>query len=85
MGLQKFKTTVANTVISQDNSSMNTMKMDQLFELFDLDKSLGEKEADKEKESKSSVAVLEMLPELWDQQQYDSEYDLTNFIASLKE
>lgn len=85
MGLQKFKTTIANTVISAENSSMQTMKVDQLFDLFDLDKSMSDQSDDKEKECKSRASVLEILPELWEQQQYDSEYDLTNFIASLKE
>lgn len=35
--------------------------------------------------AKSSVkAILENLGELWDQQQYDTEYNLDNFMHSLK-
>ena len=28
--------------------------------------------------------LLENLPELWDESQYESEYDLNNFMSSLK-
>lgn len=38
MGLQKFKMSIANTVISQDNASMQSMGTDQLLNLFTLDK-----------------------------------------------
>lgn len=38
MGLQKFKISIANTVISQDNASMQSMGTDQLLNLFSLDK-----------------------------------------------
>lgn len=34
MSLQKFKMTVANTVINADNASMKTMNTDQLLDLF---------------------------------------------------
>lgn len=37
MGLQKFKMTIANTIISQDNASLKTMGTDQLLDLFSLD------------------------------------------------
>lgn len=38
MGLQKFKMSIANTVISQDNASLQSMGTDQLLDLFTLDK-----------------------------------------------
>ncbi|KAI8501245.1 btaf1 RNA polymerase II, B-TFIID transcription factor-associated, 170kDa, partial [Branchiostoma belcheri] len=53
MGLQKFKLNIANTVISQENSSLHVK------------------------------GVLEGLGELWDQAQYETEYDLGNFVQSL--
>ncbi|KAM3606110.1 uncharacterized protein V6R79_010725 [Siganus canaliculatus] len=87
MGLQKFKMSIANTVISQDNASLQSMGTDQLLNLFTLDK--GEK-ADKSEESASTSgkasmkSVLEGLGELWDHQQYDTEYNLDNFMHSLK-
>ncbi|KAM9345373.1 TATA-binding protein-associated factor 172 [Symphorus nematophorus] len=87
MGLQKFKMSIANTVISQDNSSLQSMGTDQLLNLFTLDK--GEK-GDKGEQSPSTSgkasmkSVLEGLGELWDQQQYDTEYNLDNFMHSLQ-
>lgn len=38
MGLQKFKMSIANTVISQENASLQSMGTDQLLDLFTLDK-----------------------------------------------
>ncbi len=38
MGLQKFKITIANTVISQENASLQSMGTEQLLNLFTLDK-----------------------------------------------
>ena len=31
-----------------------------------------------------SRSVLDILPELWEQQQYDDEYDLDSFLSTLK-
>lgn len=31
-----------------------------------------------------SRSVLEILPELWEQQQYDDEYDFDSFLSTLK-
>lgn len=87
MGLQKFKITIANTVISQENSSLQTMGTDQLLDLFSLDsapKTSGEGSDKGSSSGKGMKSVLENLPELWDSQQYDSEYDLSGFIKSLK-
>ena len=36
MSLQRFKLNIANTVVSADNSSMNTMSTGQLLDLFSL-------------------------------------------------
>ena len=85
MGLQKFKLTIANTVISGDNSHLETMATDQLLDLFSLGhgSDANAKSANKSGSSSGIKSILETLPELWDSQQYDSEYDLTNFIQSL--
>ncbi|XP_074595311.1 histone acetyltransferase 1 [Brevipalpus obovatus] len=88
MGLQKFKLTIANSVISTENSTLQTMGTDQLLDLFCLD--AGNIENNQNKSTKNDTkggsvkSVLESLPELWDADQYDSEYDLTAFIQSLK-
>ncbi|XP_068672856.1 TATA-binding protein-associated factor 172-like [Montipora foliosa] len=87
MGLQKFKLNIANTVISQDNSSLTTMDTGQLLDLFTVEK---------EKKKETSMAhqndtgkaslktMMENLGELWDEEQYETEYNLDNFIESLK-
>uniref|UniRef100_W4VRR5 Putative chromatin remodeling complex wstf-iswi small subunit n=1 Tax=Corethrella appendiculata TaxID=1370023 RepID=W4VRR5_9DIPT len=95
MGLQKFKLLTANTIVSDENSSMETMGTDQLLDLFNLNMtennlngstitatSDGNKR--KDSESKSVKTVLENLPELWDDNQYVEEYDLSQFLQGLK-
>uniref|UniRef100_A0A671UYF7 B-TFIID TATA-box binding protein associated factor 1 n=1 Tax=Sparus aurata TaxID=8175 RepID=A0A671UYF7_SPAAU len=82
MGLQKFKMSIANTVISQDNASMQSMGTDQLLNLFTLDKKGEQSPSTSGKASMKSV--LDGLGELWDQQQYDTEYNLDNFMHSLQ-
>ncbi|RWS27685.1 TATA-binding protein-associated factor 172-like protein [Leptotrombidium deliense] len=84
MGLQKFKLTIANTVISHDNSSLSTMRTDQLLELFTLNAKESDDDKRLHKATSGMKSVLENLPELWDTNQYDEEYDLSNFINSLK-
>lgn len=88
--LQKFKMTIANTIISQDNSSLQTMGTDQLLDLFSLDdqakgqqitSSGGSSDQGKRESIKS---ILENLGDLWDEKEYESEYNLDNFIKSLK-
>ncbi|EMP42146.1 hypothetical protein UY3_00533 [Chelonia mydas] len=84
MGLQKFKMNIANTVISQENASLQSMGTDQLLDLFTLDKDGKSEKADTSSGKASMKAVLENLGELWDPEQYDSEYSLENFMHSLK-
>ncbi|KAI2658061.1 TATA-binding protein-associated factor 172 [Labeo rohita] len=88
MGLQKFKMTIANTVISQDNASMQSMGTEQLLNLFTLDKDDKAEKSDAAASSSSGKAsmksVLDGLGDLWDQQQYENEYNLDSFMHSLK-
>ncbi|XP_033211353.1 TATA-binding protein-associated factor 172 isoform X2 [Belonocnema kinseyi] len=91
MGLQKFKLLTANTVISTENASLETMGTDQLLDLFSLENSK-DRRSDRYEDGSSKVsgvpgvsrAVLEILPELWEQQQYDDEYDLDSYLSTLK-
>nr|XP_023679976.1 TATA-binding protein-associated factor 172 [Paramormyrops kingsleyae] len=88
MGLQKFKMSIANTVISQENASLQSMGTEQLLNLFTLDKDekleKGEASAASSSGKASMKSVLDSLGDLWDQQQYDAEYDLDNFMHSLQ-
>lgn len=96
MGLQKFKILTANTVVSADNASMDTMATEQLFDLFNLSENK-QKNTETGDGSKPSVTtnsssggqmsvanVIESLPELWSENQYDEEYDITHFVQGLK-
>lgn len=86
--LQKFKLTIANTVISQDNSSLQTMDTGQLLDLFSVEKQGNETKHEALRESEKSKAslksMLEDMGKLWDEDQYEAEYNLDNFIEKLK-
>lgn len=88
MGLQKFKLLTANTVVSDKNASMDTMATEQLFDLFNLSDDQSKKvKSNKSLDDASNVSVkqvLENLPELWEDREYEEEYDLTQFLQTLK-
>jgi TATA-binding protein-associated factor len=81
--------TIANTVISQENASLQSMGTDQLLDLFSLDEKMkGQNIADSSMGDSSSKkesmqSVIESLGELWDESQYESEYNLDKFMQSL--
>lgn len=80
LGLQKFKLKTANSVITRDNSSLSSMATDQLFDLFSLEEQLHQNSSQEDvKTSKGVKALLENLPELWDDSQYDAEYDMESY------
>lgn len=73
--LQKFKLMTANTVISSENAAMETMGTEQLLDLFQL--------SQQPQQQQQPAALLDALPDLWDDKLYEEEYDMTNFIKSL--
>eukprot|EP00794_Sanderia_malayensis_P009220 gene9220-10194_t len=85
MGLQKFKLSIANTIITQDNSSLHSMDTSQLLDLFSVEenKSSKREESNQVNKKESLKTVLEDLGELWDEKQYENEYNLDNFMQSL--
>ncbi|GJQ72210.1 hypothetical protein Trydic_g3301 [Trypoxylus dichotomus] len=83
MGLQKFKVQTANTVISGDNSRLETMATEQLLDLFSHKPSTSQGTSSSKNQTGGVKAILEALPDLWDQNQYEDEYDLTQFISKL--
>lgn len=97
MGLQKFKLNIASTVINQQNSGLASMDTDQLLDLFDVpepgagtltggaatdDDALDETGQIKNK-SNAPNPIAE-LGELWDEKEYEEEYNLDTFIQSLQ-
>jgi TATA-binding protein-associated factor len=95
MSLQRFKISVANTVINAENVSLNTMDTTQLLDLFTVSGNAGKvgtshKGGEDDSEAAASVgatkglkAILNNLEELWDQSQYTEEYNLGQFVARL--
>ena len=96
MSLQKFKINIANTVISKDNASLGSMGTDQLLDLFhvtrrdDVDTGGGGDGGDDDDVVGGSGglggfrAVAKQLGDAWDQSQYDAEFDLDTFLASMR-
>lgn len=93
MGLQKFKILTANTVISSENASMETMGTDQLLDLFSLqngNKAVNGTSGSSVNSGTQSSAqvsfhnILSTLPDLWEDKQYEEEYDMKIFMKSLK-
>lgn len=98
--LQRFKIDVASTVVNQQNAGLNTMDTDQLLDLFNLgetaegaEKPLPEGAAgnevdmvdiDGEVKEKGKKGWLDDLGELWDDRQYQEEYNLDSFLATMK-
>ena len=72
-------------MISQDNSSLASMGTGQLLDLFTLeDRGKALTDLRKNDDKPGSVKnILENLEELWDEKQYESEYDMSNFLQSL--
>ena len=71
--------TTANSVITKDNSSLSSMATGQLFDLFSLEEPEDASNENENKDQKSNGGVkafLDNLPELWDDSQYSSEYDM---------
>lgn len=91
MGLQKFKLLTANTVVSNENSNLETMATSQLFDLFQDqrtpaagDDAAADKGSSGSGKPISMNSVIENLPELWSAEQYDEEYDVTNYLDMIK-
>jgi TATA-binding protein-associated factor len=94
MSLQRFKLDVASTVVNQQNAGLATMETDQILDLFNVgDMETASKPAAEEDMvddttgkviTKGSKKLLDGIGELWDDSQYNDEYDLNNFIATLQ-
>eukprot|EP00698_Gefionella_okellyi_P013057 TRINITY_DN3548_c0_g1_i1.p1 TRINITY_DN3548_c0_g1~~TRINITY_DN3548_c0_g1_i1.p1 ORF type:complete len:965 (-),score=268.58 TRINITY_DN3548_c0_g1_i1:31-2535(-) len=93
MGLQRFKLNIANMVVNAENASLRTMDTHQVVDLFKVSDAepgkapsqAGAAEAMDVDDGKSGVkAALAGLEELWDESQYDEEYNMEGFLRSLK-
>lgn len=84
--LQKFKLNIANTIVNQENSGLASMATDQLLDLFSTEGHHAESSSQKANSvnpSKGLKAMLQDMTALWDESEYETEYNVTNFLASL--
>lgn len=95
LSLQRFKINVANTVINQDNNSLASMGTNQLLDLFTVDRStVSEKQSTRTDSDNTSTStqpakqslrtILDGLDDLWDNKDYETEYNVNSFLSSLK-
>jgi len=84
MGLQKFKLNVANTVVSQDNRALSSMGTSQVLGLFDVGAKNEKEKKTKNSSSKGFKSMVNGLNELWEESQYEDQYNLDNFIKSMQ-
>jgi len=75
---------IANTVVNADNRSLSSMATDQLLDLFSLNSSPSDGKASSSMAGRSAESVMGAVEELWDSQQYVSEYNLETFVQYLK-
>ncbi|CAO3616747.1 unnamed protein product [Cunninghamella echinulata] len=96
MGLQKFKLNIANSIVNQQNAGLKSMDTDQILDLFNVE----EDSTNNKKKKKTAEAalpmdgatgvggpaknVLEDLENLWEEKDYEEEYNIDNFISSLQ-
>jgi TATA-binding protein-associated factor len=98
MSLQRFKIDVASTVVNQQNAGLNTMETDQILDLFNLgetaqaekpkppDGSNLDEMVDEEGNVKKQgeKGWLNDLGELWDEKQYEEEFNLDSFLQNMQ-
>ncbi|KAI5728429.1 hypothetical protein M8J77_016112 [Diaphorina citri] len=83
MNLQKFKLLTANTVINSENRNLDTMATGKILDLFCLDGQDSRQEAGSSGTNPGGLkGLLDTLPELWDEREYEEEYDLKRLAFS---
>lgn len=98
MSLQRFKIDVASTVVNQQNAGLGSMETDQILDLFNLAESsdtggdsggAGKEEDMVDLETgvvkkKGEKGWLDDVGELWDERQYEEEFNLDSFVQNLQ-
>lgn len=90
--MQRFKLGIANSVVNIENSSLSSMGTEQLITMFN-------KEDNQQKQNNNNKSgtdntnpamtnsfqrILENISEIWDENQYETEFSISNFINSIK-
>jgi len=98
MSLQRFKIDVASTVVNQQNAGLASMETDQILDLFNLgetsdtggDAGVSGNAEDMvdletgEVKKKGEKGWLDDVGELWDERQYEEEFNLDSFVQNLQ-
>jgi TATA-binding protein-associated factor len=98
LSLQRFKIDVASTVVNQQNAGLGSMETDQILDLFNLgetsDTAAESGNAGKEEDmidvetgevrKKGEKGWLDDVGELWDERQYEEEFNLDSFVQNLQ-
>jgi len=98
LSLQRFKIDVASTVVNQQNAGLGSMETDQILDLFNLgetseagaegagagkDEDMVDLETGEVKK-KGEKGWLEDVGDLWDERQYEEEFNLDSFVQNLQ-
>ena len=86
---------IASSIVNQQNAALATMNTDQILDLFNVkgsDSSTSKPTSNQEMAidaegnpvKKGGTNVLEGLSELWDEREYEEEYDMGDYLSSLK-
>ncbi|KAK9362462.1 hypothetical protein V1504DRAFT_448559 [Lipomyces starkeyi] len=98
MGLQRFKLNIASTIVNQQNAGLSSMDTDQILDLFNINDDAAaatttktpvtadEDMVDEQGQiiKKGDRSAVHGLADLWDEKEYEEEYNLDSFIQSLK-
>ncbi len=97
LSLQRFKIDVASTVVNQQNAGLGSMETDQILDLFNLSETSdtgGENGTAKDEDmvdsatgefrKKGEKGWLDDVGELWDERQYEEEFNLDSFVQNLQ-
>ena len=99
LNLQRFKIDVASTVVNQQNAGLGTMETDQILDLFNLeaseaapvagadttrDEDLVDLQTGEIKKKGEKQGWLNDVGELWDDRQYEEEFNLDSFVQNLQ-
>ncbi|KAJ9607456.1 TATA-binding protein-associated factor mot1 [Cladophialophora chaetospira] len=97
LSLQRFKIDVASTVVNQQNAGLGSMETDQILDLFNLgetSETVGEHGGTRDEDmvdietgevkKKGEKGWLDDVGELWDERQYEEEFNLDSFVQNLQ-
>ena len=96
LSLQRFKIDVASTVVNQQNAGLGTMETDQILDLFNLDmpevqtedkskeEDLVDVETGEVKKKGEKQGWLNDIGDLWEERQYEEEFNLDSFVQNLQ-